>query len=50
MLHDEVNQIVRFASGSEEDLALSVDGVFLQIDGNGFCHAEVFHRFGNNNA
>ncbi len=33
-------------AGAEENLAFSVDDVFLQIDRDGFALAEIFHSLG----
>ena len=47
VLHHCGNQVVNLASAAEEHLALAILYVFLDIEGNGLGHTEVFHVFWN---
>lgn len=39
-------EVVELTGVAEEYFALAVDGIFLQIEGNGLGRAEIFHGFG----
>ena len=39
-------KVVEFPGISEKYFTFAIDDVLLQIEGDGFCRAEIFHRFG----
>ena len=47
MLGEEREQIVQFACGGMEDLALAILDIFLKIESDGFGSAEIFHSVRN---
>ncbi len=47
VLAERRDKVVEFAGGAVENLAFAVYYIFLQVEGYGFCRAEIFHCIGN---